>query len=187
MPEFDYLLFDCITEDLNVYDFEVKLNSLFLLWKYARTPGFLDSVRQIFQMIRTIYPQVKPDDFLITLAHYLYHTRNKQEFETITAIIDEEFKGGIDMETIADMLRNEGMRKGVILGEQEGMVKGKIEATQETLIDIATEQYGPLPGMLPVKIKSIQSIENLRALTRKVLRTDNLEEFTELVNRATDN
>ncbi len=187
LPEFDYLLFDCITEDLNIYDVEVKLKSLFLLWKYARTPGFLDSVRQIFQMIRAIYPQIKPDDFLITLAHYLYHTRSKQEFETITEIVDEEFKGGINMETIADMLRNEGMQKGVILGEKEGIAKGELKNAQETLIDIATEQYGPLPGVIPIKIKSIQSIENLRALTRKVLRTDNLDNFTELVNRATDN
>ncbi len=62
--------------------------------------------------------------------------------------------------------------------------QGEIKATQETLIDVATEQYGPLPGILHEKLKSIQTLENLRALTRKVIKTQSLEEFTELVNRA---
>ncbi len=64
---------------------------------------------------------------------------------------------------------------------------GELKNAQETLIDLAAEQYGPLPGMLPVKIKSIQSMENLRALTRKIIRTESLDEFTELVNRAAHN
>ncbi len=80
----------------------------------------------------------------------------------------------------------EGYHKA-IMEKPKWEERGELKNAREALIDIATEQYGPLPGMLPVKIKSIQSIENLRALTRKVLRTDNLEEFTELVNRATDN
>ena len=65
--------------------------------------------------------------------------------------------------------------------------QGKIENAKETLIDVATEQYGPLPGMLHEKIKSIESLENLRALHRKVIKAQSLEEFTELVNRAAEN
>ena len=37
------------------------------------------------------------------------------------------------------------------------------------------------------KIKSIDSIDNLRTLTRKVYKTQSLEEFTELVNQAAQN
>ena len=37
------------------------------------------------------------------------------------------------------------------------------------------------------KIKSIQSIENLRAITRKVHKTGSLEEFMGLVNKAVEN
>ncbi len=88
------------------------------------------------------------------------------------------------METLADQWLRQGKHEGLIIGEQQGIVKGKLEATQETLIDLATEVYGPIPGMLQVKIKSIQSVENLRALTRKIIRTDSLDEFTELVDKA---
>ncbi len=65
--------------------------------------------------------------------------------------------------------------------------KGKLEYAQDTLIDIAADLYGPLPKLLQDKIKSIQSIENLRTLTRKVYKSESLEEFIELVNRAAEN
>ncbi len=90
------------------------------------------------------------------------------------------------METLADQWLREGEDRGVILGKQEGLVEGELKNAHETLIDLAAEQYGPLPGMLPVKIRSIQSIDNLRVLARKIIRTESLDEFTELVNRATD-
>ncbi len=64
---------------------------------------------------------------------------------------------------------------------------GELKNSHETLIDVAIEQYGPLPSMLHEKIESIQSMENLRALHRKVIKTQSLQEFTELVNRATEN
>ena len=61
---------------------------------------------------------------------------------------------------------------------------GELKNAQETLIEQASELYGPLPGMLSVKIRSIQSIDNLRVLARKIIRTESLDEFTELVNKA---
>ncbi|WP_040419549.1 hypothetical protein, partial [Desulfonatronospira thiodismutans] len=63
----------------------------------------------------------------------------------------------------------------------------KLEYARENLIDVAGDFHGPLPNSLQDKIKSINSIDNLRTLTRKVYRTQSLEEFTELVNRAAQN
>ena len=94
------------------------------------------------------------------------------------------------METIADMLEKRGYERGYDTAYQEKPKwekQAEIKANQETLIDVAAEQYGPLPAMLHEKIKSIQSLENLRALHRKVIKTQSLEEFTELVNRAAQN
>ncbi len=65
--------------------------------------------------------------------------------------------------------------------------QAELKATQEILIDVAGDFHGPLSSSLQDKIKSIQSIENLRTLTRKVYKTQSLEEFTELVNRAAEN
>ena len=90
------------------------------------------------------------------------------------------------MRTTAEVLKEQGYNKA-IKEKPKWEKQAKLENSQENLIDVATEAYGPLPGMLHEKIKSIQSLENLRALNRKVIRTQSLEEFTELVNRAAQN
>ena len=90
------------------------------------------------------------------------------------------------METIADMLEKKGYERAY-QEKPQWLEEGKLENAQETLIDQASELYGPLPGMLSVKIISIQSIGNLRVLARKIIRTESLDEFTELVNIAADN
>jgi hypothetical protein len=102
------------------------------------------------------------------------------------------------MQTAAEQIRKEVYSEFIkdqekllvereLRGEQRGELKGKLEATQGTLIDIANDLHGPLSNSLQAKIKSIQSIENLRALTMKAYKTGSLEEFTELVNKAVEN
>ena len=94
------------------------------------------------------------------------------------------------MGTIAEMFRREGREETEqrFMKEKPKWVEhGELKNSQETLVDIATEQYGPLPNILYEKIRSISTLDSLRALTRKVIKTESLEEFTELVNRVTDN
>jgi len=189
LPDFEYLLFDCIQEDLNVYDLEVELKSLFMLWKYAHRPNFFEIVREVYKMLRQAYPEMEPRDFLIALAQYLYFTRGSEEYEVINEIIQQESSGGINMETIADMLEKRGYERGYDTAYQEKPKwekQAEIKANQETLIDVAGDFHGPLPSSLQEKIKFIQSIDSLRTLTRKVYKTQSLEEFTELVNRAAE-
>ena len=91
------------------------------------------------------------------------------------------------MGTIAEMFRREGderTEQRLVQEKPKWEKQGELKATQETLIDVAGDVYGPLSSSLHEKIKSIHSIENLRTLTRKVYKTQSIEEFTELVNRA---
>ena len=91
-------------------------------------------------------------------------------------------KGEETVRTTAEVLRKEGYDKGVVLGEQHG----KLEATQETLIDVAGERCGLLPSVLETKIKSIKSITTLKNLARQVAKLDRMEDFERLVNKAVD-
>ena len=60
-------------------------------------------------------------------------------------------KGEETVRTTAEVLRKEGYDRGVVFGEQHG----KLENAQEMLTDIASEQYGLLPSVMEVKIKSL--------------------------------
>jgi len=98
------------------------------------------------------------------------------------------------METLADQWMEQGaqeerQRAEEWLKQEKGKwtEQAKLENAQETLIDVVGDVYGPLPKLLQDRIKSLQSIENLRTLTRKVYKIQSLPEFTELVNRAAEN
>ena len=67
----------------------------------------------------------------------------------------------------------------MVLGEQHG----KLEATQETIIDVAGERYGLLPSVLEAKMKSIKSITTLKNLARQVVKLDRMEDFKRLSTR----
>ncbi len=181
VPDFDFLLFDAVKDDPENYEFDEALKALFTIWKYAHSPEFMEGIKRAFRLIKKIDPDVRLDEYLKVILQYLELTREEKEYAEIKTIAETELDEGEQyMGTIAEMFRNEGKHEGAIIGRQEG----KLEATQDTLIDQASELYGPLPGMLSVKIRSIQSIDNLRVLARKIIRTESLDEFTELVNKA---
>jgi len=123
-------------------------------------------------------------DYLVKSAGYLEEEDYKKALELLP-------EGGEKiMETLADQWMEQGRSEGreEILREKGKWEKhAEIKATQDTLIDVAGDFHGPLPGSLQENIKSLQSIENLRTLTRKVYKTQSLQEFTELVNRAAEN
>ena len=90
------------------------------------------------------------------------------------------------MRTTAEVLRKEGYDKGYGKGVLFGEGHGKLEANQEMLIDIASEQYGLLPSVLEAKIKSIKSITILKNLARQVVKLNRMEDFERLFNKAVD-
>ena len=88
------------------------------------------------------------------------------------------------MGTIAEMLERRGREQGVIIGEQQGIQQGKVENAREMVIDLAGEQYGPLPASLEEDIRAVQSVTTLKTLGRQVLKLDNIEDFIRLVKKA---
>jgi hypothetical protein len=92
--------------------------------------------------------------------------------------------GGVEtVRTTADVLREEGYGKGVLVGEQ----KGKVENAREMLFDALIEKFGAIRSSLVSRLNSIQSPDTLKMLFKQSLRVSSLEEFEEQVFKATDN
>lgn len=187
LPDFDFLLFDAVKDDPENYEFDEAVKALFTIWKYSYSKDFLKAVKRVFELIRQIDPEVRLHQYLKVILQYLELTREEEEFDKIKKIAETEINEGEEyMGTIAEMFRREG-REETLLEKPQWIEHGKLENAQDTLIDVAADLYGPLSTSLQAKIKSIQSIENLRTLTRKIHKTNSFEEFTELVNRAAEN
>jgi hypothetical protein len=100
--------------------------------------------------------------------------------------------GGVEtVRTTADVLREEGYGKGVLVGEQkgrlEGRLEGKVENAREMLFDALIEKFGAIRSSLVSRLNSIQSPDTLKMLFKQSLRVSSLEEFEEQVFKATDN
>ncbi|MFO7875161.1 MAG: hypothetical protein R6U55_01080 [Desulfovermiculus sp.] len=69
------------------------------------------------------------------------------------------------METTADILR------------KEGVIWGKIENAQDSLITVAQAKFGTLHPELIKKIRSIQTLETLQSLLTQAVLKNNAQEF----------
>ncbi|WP_045214394.1 Rpn family recombination-promoting nuclease/putative transposase [Desulfonatronovibrio magnus] len=192
IPDFNFLLYDAVNDDPEDYDFDETLKALFTIWRYSGSPEFMKGVKRALQLIKKVDPKARLLDFLQLILHYLELTRDEKEYIDIKQIAETEIdEGEIYMGTIAEMFRREGREE--IRAEYENTINvlknewfghAMLKNAQETLIDVAGDFHGPLPNSLQDKIKSIDSIDSLRTLTRKFYKTQSLEEFSELVNRA---
>ncbi|WP_045214048.1 Rpn family recombination-promoting nuclease/putative transposase [Desulfonatronovibrio magnus] len=199
IPDFNFLLYDAVNDDPEDYDFDETLKALFTLWRYSRSPEFIQGVQKAFQLIKKVDPEARLLDFVQLLLRYLELTRDEKEYIDIKKIAETEIdKGEVYMGTIAEMFRREGDER--TKSEYENKIKeyenqinvlknewfghAMLKNAQETLIDVAGDFHGPLPNSLQDKIKSIDSIDSLRTITRKFYKTQSMEEFSELVNRA---
>lgn len=183
MPDFSFAFFNVRGMDEAKVQEKILLKFYVEIIKYQNDPnvkeipprlvrGLLESM-ELRTALEYIYIFFR---YLVKSTEYLTQEDYKKALELLP-------EGGEKiMETLADQWYKQGEDRGVILGKEQG----KLEYAQETLIDVAGDVYGPLPSSLQDKISSIQSIENLRTLTRKVYKTQSLDEFTELVNRAAE-
>ncbi len=189
VPEFKHMIHDISSMQDDEFKTTTTLEIFHLLFKYIHYPELETKLQEIYDLMETIPDQDKVKQYLQAIVQYVA-VSGPISFEKLGQYTRRLPGGDEAMQTVAQQIRQEVYKE--FQQEQEKLLvereqKGELKATQETLIDVAIEQYGPLPGMLHEKIKSIQSMENLRALHRKVIRTQSLEEFTELVNRAAEN
>ncbi len=181
VPKFEHILHEVpeinkrkIKSTIALEVFHVVLECIFYPEKRER---IYESLELLFQGLNTD----KAGELFYVFVKYLLSATdvNPREVEKRVKHLP---KGEETVRTTAEVLRKEGYDRGVVFGEQHG----KLEATQETLIDVAGERYGLLPSVLEAKIKSIKSITTLKNLARQVVKLDRMEGFERLVNKAVD-
>jgi predicted transposase/invertase (TIGR01784 family) len=184
VPDFDFVLYDAISENPDDYEFVETLKALFLIWRHFYSPDFMEHLVSVFRFINRSFPELKFKDFVISLMEYLSAVRGEEEFIDIQEAAKNEFQGGEKlMGTIAEMFRKEGHEQGLILGRQEGKQEGR----QEMIIKSLTLKFDLIKPHIIQKIKSIQSLEILDSLFDLSYRCSTIDEFTDYLNQATDN
>ncbi len=79
--------------------------------------------------------------------------------------------------------KNLGIQEGKSLGIKEGKAIGILENTREMLFDALAEKFDVVPKAVLEKIRSIDDVEILKVLFRKVFKYDDIEQFEGLLAR----
>ncbi len=182
IPKFEHILHDVPEINKKKVRTSITLEVFHLVLEYIFYPEKRNKIYEALELLFKGLNAKEADEIFAILIKYLLVATDETP-QAAEEKVKHLPKGGETVKTTAEVLRQEGYHEA-IKEKPKWEKQAELKNAQETLIDVATEQYGPLPGMLHEKIKSIQSLENLRALTRKVIKSQSLEEFTELVNRA---
>uniref|UniRef100_UPI0005EB9D6D Rpn family recombination-promoting nuclease/putative transposase n=1 Tax=Desulfonatronovibrio magnus TaxID=698827 RepID=UPI0005EB9D6D len=182
IPKFRHLLHDITHMADEAFKTSILMEIFHLLFKYIHFPELDIKLQEIFDLLEQLPDEDKRKEYLFNILKYVLASGSLSE-ERLTEHT-RRFPGGKVMVGVA-MQEIEKRVEQTRRPYWEGV--GELKNAQDTLVDLATELYGPLPLMLSVKIRSIQSIDNLRILARKIIRTESLNEFTELVDRAAEN
>ena len=195
IPDFSFAFFNVRGIDKETVQEKILLKFYVEIIKMQNDPGIKEIPSRLVRGLLESLERRTALEYIEIFFKYLVKSAGYLEEEDYKKALELLPEGGEKiMETLADQWMEQGaqeerQRAEEWLKQEKGKwtEQAKLENAQETLIDVATEQYSLLPSMLHGKIKSIQSQENLRALHRKVIKTKSLEEFTELVNRAAEN
>ncbi len=128
LPEFTYTLTDLSGYEEESLTGSIVLKAVLYMFRHIYDRDFDIAARTVTDMM--IMLRNEPDflTFLEWFLRYLYHARTGNK-ETLKKIIDREInrlnmKGAEEMAmTVAEQIRNEGMKQGMELGVKQGVEK----------------------------------------------------------------
>ena len=116
---------------------------------------------------------------------YLFETMGKENFEQLSELMETVSEERSEkMQTIADMLRQEGMEKGmekglemgIIKGREEGLEKGMEKGREELLWKLISKKFPKISQKYFEKLKTL-TIEKLDSLGLELIDMKNEEEL----------
>jgi len=136
LPEFTYTLTDLSGYEDDSLIGGIALKPVLYMFRHIYDRDFDSAARTVTDMM--IMLRNEPDflTFLEWFLRYLYHARTEKK-ETLKKIIDREInrlnmKGAKEMAmTVAEQIKNEGMKQGMELGVKQGMELGVKQGVEQ--------------------------------------------------------
>ncbi|HRU38200.1 MAG TPA: DUF4351 domain-containing protein, partial [Thermotogota bacterium] len=112
---------------------------------------------------------------------YLFDTMGGEYFQQLSELMKTVSEERSEkMQTIADMLRQEGMEKGILKGREEGLengiIKGREEGREELLWKLIAKKFPKASQKYFERLKSL-TIEQLDSLGLELIDMKNEEEL----------
>ena len=174
IPDFGFELYDLHRFSDDEIKGTIMSRVMLLLFKYIFKPELQHKLPEIFSLLRTLVEKETGLQYLETIIRYLASVLDEEELslqqikEMAEQAISKE-AGGYIM-TLAEKLRKEGEKRGLIEGEKRGERKGKLEGFREAIeLGITLKFPGDINAVM-AKVNKIDDLETLVKIT-KALKT----------------
>ena len=184
VPDFDYIIYDLS----GFSDEEIKgrgqTRILLTLLRDIFTKDINELIHSILKCIH--YLQELEDkqtgiEFLETMIRYVFSAANnltKRDMEVIIKEIETTFPEGSEVTmTLADILREEGMKKGI----EKGIELGQAKALSKTALQLLTAKFGVLPKELTEEISKLDVI-NLELILSNMFNYTSLDDVRKFIS-----
>ena len=183
IPDFAFAFFNIRGMDEETVRENIILRFYVEIVKYQNDPRIKEIPSRLTRGLTEILDSNTAVEYIRVFFKYLTKASehlHSEDYRKALSILPE---GGEDiMETLADQWIKEGESRGVIIGAQQG----KIEATQNLIIENLAERFDVVGPTLTGKIKAIDSLDTLQALFRQTHRVQSIEEFKVLLGKAAE-
>jgi predicted transposase/invertase (TIGR01784 family) len=169
IPDFGFNLYDIS----HMPDEEIQgtpLLRIFLTtFKYIYSPELRNKLWEIFKLFLELSDKAKVSEYLEVLLRYLFNSPgdfSKDDIrEQVTGILED---GGETMQTIAQQLREEGIKigeeKGIKIGEEKGIKIGELGKAKETAKRMLKKGFD-LDTIVEITGLEPSEVERLREVT----------------------
>jgi len=185
-PCFQYLLCDLSRYSDEEIKGSVVLRVALLILKYIFREDLREHLPGILKLLRNLSEKRTGIEYIETILKYIINAVPTENIdrEGLKAAVDEALphKGGEIMPTIADSLREEGIRQGIQQGMQQGMQQGVLQSAREAVIDILEARFEVVPQSIVNRLNEIYDPSILKIFRRKAVKVKSLEEFEQIID-----
>jgi len=179
VPKFSFYLVDlCLVND-SAFPADPILGAAFLIMKHVQRPGLAEAIEGHCLVFSGIFLHSNGLEFFKAMLTYIFNTAHAPARKEILTALEHAVppEGGPYMQTIAESWKEEG----IVIGRSKGIDIGRAKGFSEIIVDDLEIRFSSLPQPLVARIREIKDIVALKALRRKLLNVDSIEECERIV------
>jgi len=175
VPDFQFLLYDLTRyKDEEIKGMIVSRVGL-LMMKHIFSDDLPDILKKVMELLAELLDKKKALDYVETIIRYVINASDAVSLKDLKTILEQSYfqKKEGELMTIAEQLRREGHQRG------------QLEDARDSVLDILETRFGIIPQNIVKELKGIDEIAVLRQLRKKAVVVGDIEEFREMVRKAT--
>ncbi len=190
LPVFTYPVYDFSHLSDEEIQGETELQINLLILRHIFDGRLAEKLPEIFALYRVLENQEKALQSLATVLRYLTVTAERITPEQMRQALEPvlRYEGDKLMSTLAQQWLEQGRQEGWQEGRQEGLQQGLQQglwAMRQNIIELLADRWQIPAPRFQARLDSIDDLETLRLLVRRVATVDDVAEFEQALDTLT--